>query len=394
MSNVEKQSKGLPAIALRFIYFAVALALFVVAGITVYYKVNTPYTVFGIEGSPIGVADYVQSLIKTFSSGSTPQADAIIRLLGFLAVNVYELVISIIAAVYVIILIVKLIVYASKNRDKEKLLVAFHRIEQLIVKVLFLFFVFDCFIKVAGGIPSKGVVLELVVLPLILVGNSLHKLLVEELSGEKFDVQKLIYGLLEMVFLVGICAAVYFGLSKEVFFGDFMNQFLSLVKSGTGVAPSVEFFMYMGGVIARLVGYFLALSMLKPLIMYYPYNDKKGYEKASYDCTSSLLGKSIAALVLYLVSGFVLYYVGKFESIKDVILAGPLMLAAVMGAVIALMIAHKANKPAKKEEEEKEEEKPEESSEEAPAEEKAEETPAEEKAEEKPVKKGNKPKEE
>lgn len=384
MSKVEKQSKGLPAIALRFIYFAVALALFVLAGIIVYYKVNTPYTVFGIEGSPKGVADYVQGLIDTFKSGSTPQADAILKLVGFLAVNVYELVILIIAAVYVIILIVKLIVYASKNRDKEKLLVAFHRIEQSVVKVIFLFFIFDCFIKVAGGIPSKGFVLELVVLPLILVGNSLHKLLVEEFSGEGFDVQKLIYGLLEMVFLIGICAAVYFGLSKEMFFGDFINQFLSLVKSGTGVAPSMEFFMYMGAAIVRLVGYFLALSMLKPLIMYYPFNDKKGYEKASYDCTSSLLGKSIAALVLYSISGFVLYYVGKFESIKDAIVAGPLMLAAIMGAAIALMIAHKSNKPAKSDEEEKEEEKPEESSEEAPVEE----------AEEKPAKKGKKAKEE
>lgn len=391
MTKVEKQSKGLPAIALRFIYFAVALALFALAGITVYYKVNTPYTVFGIEGSPKGVADYVQGLIDTFKSGSTPSADTILRLIGFLAVNVYELVILIIAAVYVIILIVKLIIYASRNRDKEKLLVAFHRIEQSVVKVIFLFFIFDCFIKVAGGIPSKGFVLELVVLPLILVGNSLHKLLVEEFSGEGFDVQKLIYGLLEMVFLVGICAAVYFGLSKEVFFGDFINEFLSLIKSGSGVSPSMEFFLSMGGAIVRLVGYFLALSMLKPLIMYYPFNDKKGYEKASYDCTSSLLGKSIAALVLYLISGFVLYYVGKFESIKDAILAGPLMLVAIMGAAIALMIAHKANKPAKKDEEEnKEEEKPEESSEEAPAEEKAEEEPAEEK----PAKKGKKAKEE
>ena len=372
MSKVEKQSKGLPAIALRFIYFAVALALFALAGFIVYYKVNTPYTVFGIEGSPKGVADYVQGFVDTFKSGSTPQADVIIRLLAFLGVNVYELVILIIAAVYVIILIIKLIVYASKNRDKEKLLVAFHRIEQSVVKVLFLFFIFDCFIKVAGGIPSKGFVLELVVLPLILVGNSLHKLLVEEFSGEGFDVQKLIYGLLEMVFLVGICAAVYFGLSKEVFFGDFINQFLSLIKSGSGFAPSMEFFIYMGGAIVRLVGYFLALSMLKPLIMYYPFNDKKGYEKASYDCTSSLLGKSIAALVLYLISSGVFYYVGKFESIKDAIVAGPLMLAAIMGAAIALMIAHKANKPAKNDKEEnKEEEKPEESSEEAPAEEKA-----------------------
>jgi len=353
MAKVEKETKGLPAVALRFIYFGVALALFVVAAIVVYQKAQLPFELFGVETSATGITKLVEGFVESLKKGMPAEAlEDGFKLIFIVGYSVYLVILLIIAAVYAIIIVIKLIIYAVHGKDKDKLFKGFRSLERLSTKVIILFFMFDCFLIVSGSVPHAAFIIEAISLILIFAGNCVYKILAEDVLGRKFDVQNLIYSLVEMLVVAGALLAVYFTVTKEVFFGEFTNDLIYSASHLSGSQPSKEFFIMMGASIVRLVGFFLALSMIKPVLFFYPFNDKKNTAEGAHPATDPLLGKSIACLVLYIVSGVGFVLAEKYSSYAEAFKGAPLMLVGILGVAISLRIAQKVNLPPLKKEEE------------------------------------------
>jgi hypothetical protein len=355
----EKQTKGgLSLTALRLIYLGIGI-IFVAAAILLFsIRSSQAVSLFGFEANMTNTkvySDFVETLKAGFDfnkKGIDLKAviSAVFGILFISGITVYELVISIIALVYFIILLITTIVYGVKKKDAKDTEGKFHALERRFAKILTLFLIFDCFIVVCGGTPTKSFMIEIVLVVALFAGNSISNVLRRELaSGHKFDVQNFIYSILEMAIVGLTIFAIFMGLTKEHFFYDFYHELVNMVISITqGAKPQQSTFIFFGATIVKTVGFFLALSMIKRVLSYYPYNDKLGAE--GIPATNSLLGKSIACIILYLIAGMMLKSAGYYADIMEVLKSGVLVLLGVLGVAITLKVAQKLDAPKAKEE--------------------------------------------
>jgi hypothetical protein len=360
----KKAKKGfaLSKNVLHWIYFGVSLILVVLAGIVLGLKVSKPFTLLGLEASPTSIKDLIDGFIDTVSGGGSVSIPDIMSIVIVLGVVVYLIAGVITTVVYFIIMLVKALLLIKKPKDDKSLESSFHEVERKFVAFFAVYLAFDCFILSGGGAPAPSFALEVIMLSLILIGNGVYAALRKQFGrGKKSNVADLIYDLVELVVLYLTLFAICFGLLREkVALELVFNPYIKLIQSMSNGSPDVGAVTNTSAGILKLVGFFLAISMIGKVAQYYPYDDSKKAAEGEPYAINSLLGKTIAALVLYSIAGIVCFTTGFYESIGDVVKSGPFLLLMVLGVAICLRVARKVNsakveeKPSEKAEKEAE----------------------------------------
>ena len=149
--------------------------------------------------------------------------------------------------------------------------------------------------------------------------------------------------------------AIFFGLTREPFFNNMVIAPIMYAASGAMGSPNAAFFLTIAAGILKVVGFFLALSQIRRVVAYYPYDDRKNVEDDEAYAIGGLFGKTIAALVLYVAANVIFYVFDGYASIGDVLTNGVLVLIAVLGIAITLRIARKVDNNQNKKGEDEEE---------------------------------------
>lgn len=364
----KKTCKGLSDIALKWTYFGVALVVTILVGVLGALKAIKGLTIYGNSVSVTTLPSFIDDMISYFGSShiEAPTAINLIFTAFFAAYNVAMLIVLI---VFFIMMLVNTIILACKKYDRDELDTKFRKIEKEAVKPFAFFLMFDCFLVVAGGVPSVLFVMEIVVLAVMLFANAAVKYIRDRSHEEKPSTGNLVYACIEAVIVFVALFAIFFGLTREPFFFNTIYEKIMFAANGgfSHGGPDASFYLVLVAGVLKTVGFFLALSIIRRVVAYYPYDDRKNVEDAEGYAVGGFFGKSIAALVLYVAANVVLYVADAYTSVGDILTKGVLILVAVLGVAITLRIAASINKKNNKKDDEEEEEEAEVEEEPAPA---------------------------
>ena len=355
-----KCKKGLSDKALKWIYFGVAVVVTLLVGFLGAMKTLKGIYVGDIMNTtePLRIIDlpsYISALIDAFSSGGGVDPQGAIYAVYFGFLSVYELAMVIVLVVFFIIMIVNTIFLGVKKFDRDELDESFRKLEKRAVMPFAFFLMFDCFMVVAARPVTSLFIVEIIFLAVMLFANAAVKEIRMQSKEEKLNVSKLVYDCVEVVIVFIALFAIFFGLTREPFFNNMVIAPIMYAASGAMGSPNAAFFLTIAAGILKVVGFFLAISQIRRVVAYYPYDDRKNVEDDEAYAIGGLFGKTIAALVLYVAANVIFYVFDGYASIGDVLTNGVLVLIAVLGIAITLRIARKVDNNQNKKGEDEEE---------------------------------------
>ena len=389
MAQQENKQVGLSNNLLRWLYFFLTLVFAVLMIAIMVLQNSEGFTLLGITWN----VNNVNPMIDRIKNISSLPGEEIFKTFVVLAVAVYQFAGTIVFLVLFIILLVQLFALLGSSKNRKKVEQRFRRAFRALVGVAVFFFMFDSFIQISGGTVGKSYIFEVALLGGMFFLNTCFYILRKNVVNG-FDLGSFIYSIVEFI---GVGIALYliaFGL-KEPFMATTIKQVIDM--STKGGQPTMEFFMSLGGATVRLVGFFLALSMIRRVVRFYPNNDKKGVGRSTPFAINGLFGKSIACIVIFVVAGVTLQIAKVYDTIPNALIKdGALLMVVVLAIAICLKISYKINyneeraKRGLSKEEDSDEEDGDEDNEPAPAPKKepapqVEETPAEQPQEEQPA---------